>query len=266
MDRPSRPTTASEIGELLALPLRHREVSPPHRSQWSHFWRQVPQRTTRTASCRFWKGTSSTRAVTAANSTAAFSRGGTLRRKTTLFRNLLTAGECTPDTSSPEDDHASQTASPPETEWCERRLLAAFTASPSPPCASRLPSHAPSSAVAPALAAHRPARRSRRARHARSDRQLQALKFPRVHGALRPRPQNLDYDPAHLDQLCLTGPWDGVASRRIRPRSKYNHGENGRVIRRRVIPPSRAIAFFVREDADWMRAHHPGAEDSATRS
>jgi ATP-dependent Lhr-like helicase len=34
---------------------------------------------------------------------------------------------------------------------------------------------------------------------------------------------------------------------------------------RRVIPTRVApIAFFVREEADWMRPHHPGAEDSAT--
>jgi ATP-dependent Lhr-like helicase len=32
------------------------------------------------------------------------------------------------------------------------------------------------------------------------------------------------------------------------------------VIPTRVAP----IAFFVREDADWLRPHHPGAEDSAT--
>jgi ATP-dependent helicase Lhr and Lhr-like helicase len=41
--------------------------------------------------------------------------------------------------------------------------------------------------------------------------------------------------------------------------------ENGRENRRRVIPTRVApIAFFVREDADWLRPHHPGAEDSAT--
>ena len=34
---------------------------------------------------------------------------------------------------------------------------------------------------------------------------------------------------------------------------------------RRVIPTRVApIAFFVREDADWMRPHHPGAEDSGS--
>jgi ATP-dependent Lhr-like helicase len=32
------------------------------------------------------------------------------------------------------------------------------------------------------------------------------------------------------------------------------------VIPTRVAP----IAFFVREDADWLRPHHPGAEDSST--
>ena len=71
-----------------------------------------------------------------------------------------------------------------------------------------------------------------------------------------------DYDPAHLDQLCLAGV---VGWGRLSPHpatlEATQDGEN----RRRVIPTRVApIAFFVREDADWMRAHHPGAEDSAT--
>jgi ATP-dependent helicase Lhr and Lhr-like helicase len=71
-----------------------------------------------------------------------------------------------------------------------------------------------------------------------------------------------DYDPAHLDQLCLAGV---VGWGRLSPHpatlEATQDGEN----RRRVIPTRVApIAFFVREDADWMRPHHPGAEDSAT--
>jgi ATP-dependent helicase Lhr and Lhr-like helicase len=74
------------------------------------------------------------------------------------------------------------------------------------------------------------------------------------------------YDPAHLDQLCLAG---AVGWGRLSPHpatletggDTEGTGEN----RRRVIPTRVApIAFFVREDADWMRPHHPGAEDSAT--
>jgi ATP-dependent Lhr-like helicase len=75
-----------------------------------------------------------------------------------------------------------------------------------------------------------------------------------------------DYDPAHLDQLCLTG---AVGWGRLSPHpatlEAMASDENGHEIRRRVIPTRVApIAFFVREDSDWMRAHHPGAEDSST--
>jgi ATP-dependent Lhr-like helicase len=75
-----------------------------------------------------------------------------------------------------------------------------------------------------------------------------------------------DYDPAHLDQLCLAGV---VGWGRLSPHPATlevtGSDENGRENRRRVIPTRVApIAFFVREDADWLRPHHPGAEDSAS--
>ncbi len=75
-----------------------------------------------------------------------------------------------------------------------------------------------------------------------------------------------DYDPAHLDQLCLSG---AVGWGRLSPHpatlDAAGTDENGHENRRRVIPTRVApIAFFMREDADWMRPHHPGAEDSAT--
>jgi len=71
-----------------------------------------------------------------------------------------------------------------------------------------------------------------------------------------------DYDPAHLDQLCLTG---AVGWGRLSPHPATLEAAGNDENRRRVIPTRVApIAFFVREDADWMRPHHPGAEDSAT--
>src|ERR1035438_7003212 len=75
-----------------------------------------------------------------------------------------------------------------------------------------------------------------------------------------------DYDPANLDQLGLTG---AVGWGRLSPHpatlETSGTDENGNENRRRVIPTRVApIAFFVREDADWMRPHHPGAEDSST--
>jgi ATP-dependent Lhr-like helicase len=74
-----------------------------------------------------------------------------------------------------------------------------------------------------------------------------------------------DYDPAHVDQLCLSG---AVGWGRLSPHPatlEDGGAEPGRENRRRVIPTRVApIAFFVREDADWMRPHHPGAEDAET--
>jgi len=71
-----------------------------------------------------------------------------------------------------------------------------------------------------------------------------------------------DYDPAHLDQLCLAG---AVGWGRLSPHPATLEATQDGESRRRVIPTRVApIAFFVREDADWMRAHHPGAVDSAT--
>src|ERR1700724_3923030 len=80
------------------------------------------------------------------------------------------------------------------------------------------------------------------------------------------RPRITDCDPATLDQLCLAGV---VGWGRLSPHpatlKATGPDENGRENRRRVIPTRVApIAFFVREDADWLRPQHPGAEDSAT--
>jgi len=173
----------------------------------------------------FGKGTSSTRAVTAANSTAAFSRWGNAAPENDSLRNLLTAGECTPDTSSPGGTtHASQTASPPETEWCERRLLARIhrltvaTLRKQIAPVTAFPVHA----VAPALAAHAPGTQVR-GEHGTLEviRQLQGFEIPASSWERFVLARRIsDYDPAHLDQLCLTGAVGWVASRRIRPRSK----------------------------------------------
>ena len=71
-----------------------------------------------------------------------------------------------------------------------------------------------------------------------------------------------DYDPAHLDQLCLTGTvgWGRLSPHPATLETTENGEHRRRVIPTRVVP----IAFFVREDADWLRPHHPGADDSAT--
>jgi ATP-dependent Lhr-like helicase len=266
------PTTASEIGELLALPASDIEKSLLRIEASGAILRgKFRNEPHAPLPVDFGKGTSSTRAVTAANSTAAFSRWGNAAPENDSLRNLLTAGECTPDTSSPGGTtHASQTASPPETEWCERRLLARI---------HRLTVATLRKQIAPVTASqfmqwllrwqHIAPGTQVRGEHGTLEviRQLQGFEIPASSWERFVLARRIsDYDPAHLDQLCLTG---AVGWGRLSPHpatlEATTTGENGRVLRRRVIPTRVApIAFFVREDADWMRAHHPGAEDSAT--
>jgi ATP-dependent helicase Lhr and Lhr-like helicase len=61
-----------------------------------------------------------------------------------------------------------------------------------------------------------------------------------------------NYDPKVLDQLCLTG---AVGWGRLSPHPVSLEDPNS--ISRRVVPSSVApIAFFVREDSDWMISSH----------
>jgi ATP-dependent Lhr-like helicase len=64
------------------------------------------------------------------------------------------------------------------------------------------------------------------------------------------------YDPAALDQLCLTGAvgWGRLSPH---PATLEDTGES----RRRVVPTSVApITLFVREDADWMQPRSPESD------
>src|SRR5450432_513704 len=88
-------------------------------------------------------------------------------------------------------------------------------------------------------------------------RQLQGFEIPAnawEKQVLRPRVNS--YDPAMLDQLCLTG---AVGWGRLSPHpATLEEAGNGK---RRVVPTSVApITFFVREEADWMTPHRPDAE------
>jgi len=70
-----------------------------------------------------------------------------------------------------------------------------------------------------------------------------------------------DYDPAALDQLCLTGAvgWGRLSPH---PATLEDSGEG----RRRVVPTSVApITFFVREEADWMQPRLSDDEQSYER-
>jgi ATP-dependent Lhr-like helicase len=70
-----------------------------------------------------------------------------------------------------------------------------------------------------------------------------------------------NYDPKVLDQLCLTG---AVGWGRLSPHPATFEDQNS--INRRVVPTSVApIAFFVREDADWMISQHAGSNPDSPR-
>ena len=160
--------------------------------------------------------------------------------------------------------------SEPETEWCERRLLARI---------HRLTVATLRKQIAPVTASqfmnwllrwqHLAPGTQVRGEHGTLEviRQLQGFEIPASAWERFVLARRItDYDPAHLDQLCLAGV---VGWGRLSPHpatlDATGSDETGREIRRRVIPTRVApIAFFVREDADWLRPHHPGAEDSAT--
>ena len=81
-----------------------------------------------------------------------------------------------------------------------------------------------------------------------------------------------DYDPAALDQLCLTG---AVGWGRLSPHpatleeaTEDRHpapttGATGSPTRRRIVPTSVApITFFIREESDWMQPRLSDDEQS----
>jgi ATP-dependent Lhr-like helicase len=71
-----------------------------------------------------------------------------------------------------------------------------------------------------------------------------------------------DYDPAILDQLCLTG---AVGWGRLSPHPATLEALSSTDTKRRVIPTSVApITFFVREDAEWMIPHRETGETEVT--
>jgi len=152
-----------------------------------------------------------------------------------------------------------------EIEWCERRLLARI---------HRLTVASLRKQVEPVTAAHF-MRWLLRWQHVapgtqvsgeRSTldviRQLQGFEIPANAWERRVLARRIsNYDPAWLDQLCLTG---AVGWGRLSPHPATL--EDSAAGKRRVIPTSVApITFFVREEADWMTPHHPAADPAETR-
>jgi ATP-dependent Lhr-like helicase len=152
-----------------------------------------------------------------------------------------------------------------EIEWCDRRLLARI---------HRLTLGALRSQIQPATAAQF-MRWLLRWQHVAPGtqvlgergtlevlQQLQGFESPAnswEHHILARRIAN--YDPKVLDQLCLTG---AVGWGRLSPHPATFEDQNS--ISRRVVPSSVApIAFFVREDADWMISQHADQESDTPR-
>jgi ATP-dependent helicase Lhr and Lhr-like helicase len=156
-------------------------------------------------------------------------------------------------------------AAPDEQEWCERRLLARI---------HRLTVATLRKQIEPVTAAqfmrwllywqHVTPGSQVQGERATLEvlRQLQGFEIPAnawERQVLARRISN--YDPAWLDQLCLTG---AVGWGRLSPHpATLEDSVQGK---RRVIPTSVApITFFVREEADWMTPHNPAVEQPEAR-
>jgi len=159
---------------------------------------------------------------------------------------------------------------PSETEWCERRLLARI---------HRLTIATLRKQIEPVTAAqfmnwllrwqHIAPGTQVRGEHGTLEvlRQLQGYEIPASAWERFVLARRIaGYDPAHLDQLCLAGAvgWGRLSPHPATVDTGGNNGDPSLERRRRVIPTRVApIAFFVREDADWMQPRHPGTADAA---
>ncbi len=167
----------------------------------------------------------------------------------------------------------------PETEWCERRLLARI---------HRLTVATLRKQVEPVTAAqfmqwllqwqHVAAGTQVVGERGTLEvlRQLQGFEIPANAWERQILARRIaDYDPKWLDQLCLTGAvgWGRLSPHPatldyptpLKPSDSSADATTPFPRQRRVIPTSVApISFFVREDADWMTPRHPTAEAGAT--
>jgi ATP-dependent Lhr-like helicase len=202
---------------------------------------------------------------------------------TVLRGNFTGAGQRNPvelrSTGQPVAPVPTQTQpQTPETEWCERRLLARI---------HRLTVGMLRKQIEPVTAAAF-MRWLMRWQHVAPGtqvagergtlevlQQLQGFEIPANAWERQVLARRIaDYDPAWLDQLCLTG---AVGWGRLSPHpatidaggSTNGNGssENAPAARqRRVIPTSVApITFFVREEADWMIPRHAAGDEAETR-
>ena len=146
----------------------------------------------------------------------------------------------------------------PETEWCDRRLLARI---------HRLTVATLRKQIQPVTAAqfmrwllrwqHVAPESQLQGERATLEvlRQLEGFEIPANAWERQVLSRRIaDYDPKWLDQLCLTG---AVGWGRLSPHPATLESSNGdQPTRRRVIPTSVApITFFIREESDWMAPH-----------
>jgi len=163
-----------------------------------------------------------------------------------------------------------ESGAPPETEWCERRLLARI---------HRLTVATLRKQIEPVTAAQfmqwllrwqhvAPGTQVSGERGTLEVlRQLQGFEIPANAWERQVLARRIvDYDPKWLDQLCLTGAvgWGRLsphpATLDYSPANRGAESQGSAPRQRRVIPTSVApVTFFVREDADWMTPRHPGA-------
>jgi ATP-dependent Lhr-like helicase len=182
-----------------------------------------------------------------------------------------------PALHEPGQPGAAVSTQAPETEWCERRLLARI---------HRLTVATLRKQVEPVTAAQfmqwllqwqhvAPGTQVVGERGTLEVlRQLQGFEIPANAWERQVLARRVaDYDPQWLDQLCLTGAvgWGRLSPHPATldyPAAKPGDGAETSVPaprQRRVIPTSVApISFFVREDADWMTPRHAAAEAGAT--
>jgi ATP-dependent helicase Lhr and Lhr-like helicase len=150
---------------------------------------------------------------------------------------------------------------PPDHEWCDRRLLARIHRLTVATLRKQIEPVTPAQFMRWLLRWQHVAPQSQmQGERATLEalRQLQGFEIPANAWERHVLARRIaDYDPAWLDQLCLTG---AVGWGRLSPHPATLESSEGNG-RRRVIPTSVApITFFVREEADWMTPHPRSGE------
>jgi ATP-dependent helicase Lhr and Lhr-like helicase len=154
----------------------------------------------------------------------------------------------------------------PETEWCERRILARIHRLTLGQLRKQIQSVSPAQFmnwllrwqhVAPST--HLLGERGT----LEAIRQLQGYEAPANSWERQILKRRIaDFDPAILDQLCLTG---AVGWGRLSPHPATLETHVATDAKRRVTPTSVApITFFVREDSEWMIPHRETGEAEVT--